>query len=511
MKILNKILSIVLLSVVLSSCQKDFLETAPTDSLSADVVFTSMEGANLALNGMYRYFFATDGNRYTGHDGFGHMALNLEMDLMGEDMVLHSAGYGWFRNQYAWVTHRNPDVATNWERWRRYYAIINNANIIVLNIDAIQGPTADKNNIKAQALSVRAFAYYQLLQMYAPAIGLFPSGNGIPVYTAPSQQGNPRSTTAAVYTQIETDLTEAISLFAGSNFQRHRSHVNLAVAHGIRARVALAKRDYPAALTHANNAIQIAETSGGRALFTAAQLNIANGSFATPGAVNVSPLFNRITASEWMWGNEVIEDQATIFASFMSHMDARFLSYAQLGLQKRISPALYDQIPATDTRKSHWIAPGMGAGALVNYSQLKFGVKTVGSWSADYLYMRLAEMYLIKAEAQARGAGSDVDAAQTLFQLVSKRNPEYVLSTNAGDDLKAEIMFHRRVELWGEGFRWIDIKRLGEPLNRVGKGHDAALANLMEVPAGDSRWVWKIPTAEFDANDQMDADTDQNP
>lgn len=509
MKILNKILSIVLLSVVLSSCQKDFLETAPTNSLSSDVVFTSMEGANLALNGMYRFFFATTAAN-TGHDAFGHMALNLEMDLMGEDMVLHSAGYGWFRNQYAWVTHRNPDVNTNWERWRRYYAIINNANIIVLYIDGVDGPTAQKNNIKAQALSVRAFAYYQLLQLYAPAIGLFPSGNGIPIYTEPSQEGKARSSAAAVYTQIEADLTEAINLFAGSNAQIHRSHVNLAVAHGLFARTALAKGDYPAALTHANNAITIAEGSG-RALFTPAQLNISNASFTTPAAVNVSPLFNNISASEWMWGNEVIEDQATIFASFMSHMDARFLSYAQLGLQKKISPALYNQIPASDARKTQWVGPGMGAGALVDYNQVKFGVKSVGSWAGDYLYMRLAEMYLIKAEAQARGAGSDVQAAQTLFQLVSKRDPEYVLSTNTGDALKAEIMLHRRVELWGEGFRWIDLKRLGEPLNRVDKGHVASLAQLMELAAGDNRWVWKIPTREFDANDQMDADTDQNP
>ncbi|MBW6499436.1 MAG: RagB/SusD family nutrient uptake outer membrane protein [Bacteroidales bacterium] len=506
MKILNKILSIVLLSVVLSSCQKDFLETAPTNALSSDVVFTSMEGANLALNGMYRYFYAYHAN----HDRFGHMANILEMDLMGDDMVLHSAGYGWFRNQYAWVTHRNPDFTVVWERWRHYYALINNANIIILYIDDVDGPSAEKNNIKAQALSVRAFAYYQLLQLYAPSYTLFPSGNGIPLYTEPSQEGNPRSSAADVYAQVETDLADAIGLFAGNNVQAHRSHVNLAVANGLRARVALAKGDYPTALTHAQNAIQVAESTG-RSLFSPGQVFVANESFAVPSAVNVGSGFNTITASEWLWGSEIIEDQATIFGSFMSHMDARFLSYAQLGLQKKVSPALYDQIAETDARKSHWVAPGMGAGALVDYNQVKFGVKAVGTWSADYVYMRLAEMYLIKAEAQARGAGSDAQAAQTLFELVSKRDPEYVLSTNTGDALKEEIMFHRRVELWGEGFRWIDLKRLGLALDRNDKGHVASLAQVMEMPAGDNRWVWKIPTAEFDANDKLDADTDQNP
>jgi hypothetical protein len=506
MKILNKILSIVLLSVVLSSCQKDFLETAPTNSLSSDVVFTSMEGANLALNGMYRYFYAYHAN----HDRFGHMALNLEMDLMGEDMVLHSAGYGWFRNQYAWVTHRNPDLSVVWERWRLYYALINNANIIILYIDDVEGPTAEKNNIKAQALGVRAFAYYQLIQLYSPAYTLNPGGPGIPLYTEPTQEGNPRSSLAEMYTQIETDLADAISLFGGSNAQQHRSHVNLAVAHGLAARTAMAKADYPTALSHANSAIQAAEGSG-RALYTPAQLTVNNTDYSVPSAVNVSSAFNSIAGSEWLWGSEIVEDQATIFGSFMSHMDARFLSYAQLGLQKKVSPALYDQIPATDARKTHWVAPGMGAGALVDYNQVKFGVKAVGTWAADYVYMRLAEMYLIKAEAQARGAGSDTDAAQSLFQVISKRDPEYVLSTNTGVALQEEIMLHRRIELWGEGFRWIDLKRLGQPLDRIGKGHTESLAQVMEVPVGDNRWVWKIPTAEFDANQQLNPDTDQNP
>jgi len=507
MKILRKTLSIVLLSVVLVCCKKDFLETAPTNAFSSDVMFKSLDGANLALNGLYRYFYKNHG----APDRFGHMAQNLEMDLMGEDMVLHWTGFPtWPFNQYAWVTHRNSDSAVALERWRFYYALINKANIIILYIDNVDGPTAQKNNIKAQALSVRAFAYYQLLQLYAPAFTQFPAGNGIPLYTEPSQEGNPRSSTAAVYTQIETDLADAISLFGGSNVQAHRSHVNLAVANGLRARVALAIGDYPSALTHANNAITAAEGSG-RALFTPAQVFIANESFADPGAVNVGSAFNSVTGAEWLWGSEIIEDQATIFGSFMSHMDARFLSYAQLSQQKKISPALYNQISDSDARKSHWVAPGMGAGALVDYNQVKFGVKVVGTWAADYVYMRLAEMYLIKAEAQARGAGSDADAAQTLFQLVNKRDLEYVLSTNTGDALKEEIMFHRRVELWGEGFRFIDLKRLGQPLDRIDKGHNPSLAQLMELPASDNRWMWKIPTAEFDANDNMDADTDQNP
>ena len=489
MKIRNKFIAFIALVFILSSCQKDFLETAPTDKLSSDVMFESTQGAYLALNGMYRAFYAYHGN----HDRFGHMATNLEMDLMGDDMVLHSAGYGWFRRQYAMEEHRNADAGVTFERWRVYYSLINNANIILLYVDDADGLPSEKDNIKAQALAVRAFSYYQLAQMYAPAITLNPNAAGLPLYTEPTQEGVGRSPLSAVYEQIRNDLTQSISYFGGSIAQMHKSHVSLPVAHGLLARTGLAMGDFQLALTHANHAI-----------------DLFPGSLFGPGQY-VASSFNTHTASEWMWGSVINEEHATIFGSFMSHMDARTLSYAQLGLQKKISQALYDQIPDSDVRKALWIAPGEGSGALVDRNQMKFLLQTIGSWEADYVYMRLAEMYLIKAEAEARlNTGTP---AQTLFALISQRDPEYTLSTNTGQALVDEIMLHRRIELWGEGFRFIDIKRTGAGLNRPAgapQNHDPSLAVVMTLEPNSPVFVWKIPTSEIDANDYITQD-DQNP
>lgn len=61
-------------------------------------------------------------------------------------------------------------------------------------------------------------------------------------------------------------------------------------------------------------------------------------------------------------------------------------------------------------------------------------------------------------------------------------------------------MFHRRIELWGEGHRFLDLKRLDQPLNRNGIGHNAAVALIFDVPAGDPRWEFLIPRRELDAN-----------
>ena len=74
-------------------------------------------------------------------------------------------------------------------------------------------------------------------------------------------------------------------------------------------------------------------------------------------------------------------------------------------------------------------------------------------------------MMLIMAEGYAH-AGESSLAAQALYPLAHHRDPAYTLSTKTGDELIDEILFQRRVELWGEGFRYFDLKRLNMPLDR---------------------------------------------
>ena len=111
-------------------------------------------------------------------------------------------------------------------------------------------------------------------------------------------------------------------------------------------------------------------------------------------------------------------------------------------------------------------------------------------------------MYLIEAEAKAR-LGQDANAAKVLFDLISKRDAAYKLSTSTGAKLLDEISFNRRVELWGEGFRFTDLKRLNQPLNRNGTNQIASIALVYDVPAGDKQWEFLIPRAEMNANKAM--------
>ena len=85
----------------------------------------------------------------------------------------------------------------------------------------------------------------------------------------------------------------------------------------------------------------------------------------------------------------------------------------------------------------------------------------------------------------------------TKFQIT--RDPSYVSKGNIGDALAEEIMNSRRVELWGEGFRFYDLKRLHMSIKR-GSNFDIAFCTFLEKDKDAQGWVWEIPKIETDFN-----------
>jgi hypothetical protein len=128
--------------------------------------------------------------------------------------------------------------------------------------------------------------------------------------------------------------------------------------------------------------------------------------------------------------------------------------------------------------------------------QRKFKVQNTQLSIGDVPLMRASEMYLIEAEARAH-MGNSGSAAATLYELVKRRNSAYVLSTATGSALLDEILFQRRIELWGEGFRFYDLKRLNLPLDR--SRHKFLPSYQKSVAAGDIKWQFAIPQSEIDA------------
>ena len=488
--IFKKVAPLALAAMMLTGCEKEYLETSPNSDVPSELVFASTEGALVGLNGIYRFMWASE-----NHDKFGQKALDIAMDYMGSDMFTPVRGYGWFVADY---NLSSITTETNTSRsgyaWRHYYRIIYNANNMIANIDQAAGSQADKDYIKGNALTLRAYSYFYLINLFQHTYKGHENAPGVPLYTEPTPaEGKGRGTVQEVYTQIISDLQQAETLLAGQARKVTPSHININVVKGLYARVALQMEDYATAAVKANEARQ------GRTLMNATTYQNGFG----------------IHNTEWLWGLQIPNDQATIYASFFSHMDNTVAGYAGLGSTKLMARDLYDKIPDGDVRKALVQTPTPdNSGSFRNYTSFKFRKPDPKAWTGDYVLMRASEMYLIEAEALAR-TGKSAEAVAVLEALVKTRFPAYVAPATSGQALIDEILLQRRIELFGEGFSLIDMKRLKKDLNRITGSakngeHEAGLAVVATRSITDPAYLWRIPQSEIDSNDKLTA-ADQNP
>lgn len=482
---------------LITSCKKEFLDTGPTGSVDEGAIFTTTTNAANVINGIYRYLYSRFGDQ--NQPGQGGVMLN--MDFMGED--LHQSAATWYTTAGSgtggWVSQKND--AAGWVNYpfRLYYRCIGNANALIENIDAATGPDNDKKRLKAEGLTMRAWAYFNLVQIYAKRYqsGATNSQPGVSMPLSAKDVKLPRSTVEEVYAQIIKDLGEAMSLFETATAPLNKSHLGLNAARAIRARVALTMQDYVTAAAFA-------------------KLVVDAGTYSLMSNAQYESGFNSLSNPEWIWGAFIQDDQGDTFGSYHAQISWDGNTTYIRSRPKRINSALYALISATDVRKKMWEpAPTaanfpLPASTYIRepYMSRKFKTRALPT-IGDIPYIRLAEMYLILAEAYARTAGKETDARNALFTLAKNRDASYVLSTNSGQALIDEIMVQRRVELWGEGFRFYDLKRLNLPLDRtvVPNFVSASVGGVMQVPAGDNRWVWAIPIGEIQAN----PNTSQNP
>lgn len=475
--------------MVFNSCKKSFLDTYPTNAVAATDALATTNNAWAALNGIHRIMYT----QYDAQPQGGFGGIMVIRDLMGEDVIYTLAnGRQDFQGHLRWLDHRNVNSGNSRFVFRLYYRLISNANVLINGIDAVAGLQKDKDYIKGQALVYRAWAHFELVQYWGARYDATGpnSGLGVPLLLVNTPEGQPRATVAQVYTQVNKDLDDAILLLEGytRTGSAAKSNFNKSVAQGIKARVALAQQNWDVAAT-----LAVAARSG----------------FALMSNTEYLSGFNNTAISEWIWGSDQIADHNTFFWSFFANMGCNFNGTNTRTQPKAINSALWNALPATDVRKGCWdltgatvpIPPG---GARIPYQSKKFLAFDAATSIGDVPYMRAAEMYLIEAEARARQGSREVDARQALFTLVKNRNAAYVLSTNSGQALIDEVMFHRRIELWGEGFRWLDLKRTNEPLNRnLAPNTNPTISLQMTVPAGDKLWLWLFHQDEINTNQSL--------
>jgi hypothetical protein len=482
---------------VVTSTQKE--EVAANDPTKAEA------GVNAIFAQFSQYMPNEDALGASRHNDFGYPANMLFMDHNGYDLVSDDNGYNWNGNN---LDYSDRLYTSNESQimWNNMYAIINMTNNVIGSIPAdIEDPTGQF--FLAQGLATRAFSYWVLAQLYQFNYVGNESAPCVPIITPENSNeaalnGAPRSTVQEVYDLINTDITSAIALLTSAE-EQGMSRADK------RYRINLTMQKWNEAAADATNAIELTDAS-------------------PAGISDVNkPAFWSVNETNWMWGIIIQETDRVVTSGIVnwpSHMGSLNYGYANFSGGKQINKSLYASIPSSDVRKGWWLneelaSPNLNAeeaAAAAGYgypafTQVKFApynnVPKTSTNSNDIPLMRVEEMYLIKAEAEAMSGGN---GKQTLENFVKTyRDPEYVCTASSPEDIQEEVFRHRRIELWGEGLNWFDIMRLNKGVDRRSGGFPNATM-VFNIPANSDILLWRIPEAEIQANPAL-TEADNNP
>lgn len=488
--------------VALTSCEKSFdvdYTSYLTGSNASQMVSEDPAFLNSYVQGIYSWM-VTALSTYDGHDDFGYMSIGMIGDFMGQDIAFAGQQiWGAFDYQFSYGGAIYVRVA---QFWSQFFTMINNANAIIDFFVPEEDPTdATSRGYLGQAYATRALAYMNLILYFqdpvegttpnavlrtdAPTIPIvYASRDQIPADLVSERQG--RVPMNIVMEHIEYNIEQALKFLDGYT-RGSKNEIDYSVAQGIAARYYLFTQQWDKAAAAAHAARQ------GYTLMD--QERLKGG-------------FMDIEDPEVMWGFNHTTETQTVYASFFSNMSNECEGYAGLDQpSKLIDRGLYDEIPNSDWRKALFNGPDGDpsapmAGGKRPYASRKFGF--MDQWLQDYLYMRAAEMYLIEAEGYAR-QGNTGEATTVLKELMQYRDPAW-----NGTATVDEILLQRRIELWGEGFSYFDLRRNGLGIDRTYTGTNHPVWGQMVVPAHSDLWNFQIPQSEIDNNDYIGED-EQNP
>ena len=481
----------------LTSCSGDFLDTEYNEYLGEEQAAEAAgKNPSVFLNGMWSYLASNFGG---SHDDFGYMAILHATDMMGQDIAMGASH--WFSFDYQ-LDNRMFNYRRTRSNWDNFYTLIAKANEVI-SLYPEGGQTVDQKGLIGQAKTIRGMAYLNLIQLFQSVTTASGAINndapGVPLIYTPSDgksdeeiaAAKGRNTVKDVLAQVEVDLLSGVENLEAGYERPDKNYIDASVANGFLARYYLLTQQWQKAANAASKARQ------------GYPLMPANGSGLYDGFVSLNN-------PEWMWGFAHTTETQTTFASFFSHISNVAPGYAGMGLAPRLVDArFYNGIPDTDLRKKWFngpegnINPALGPTANLPYANVKFG--HVSDWTDNYMYMRAAEMILIEAESYAH-MGNGAQAAAALKVLMDVRQPGWNQSSVTVDD----VWMQRRIELWGEGFQYFDLKRLNKGIDRAYEGSNHLPGFKLQVPAQDVRWTYQIPLKEIQENPLINEE-DQNP
>lgn len=523
-------------------CSKEYLNTYPENSILKKDAFATTKTAAWAVNGLCRLQSTSHPN--AGQNGEATIMLYYGNYPGQHFQKCNRTGLSYLMNQ---TYHLLLDNSYDIYPWYYYYKLILNANLILENVDGAKGPDNEKEFIKAQALTFRAWSFFRLSELYCwrwqdskgdykykdangdvqTMTGVYGAIQGIPLRLESSTGDLACAYLREVRDQVYADLDQAIAYYKSCGIDRERNEYykpNLDVAYAIYARAALTYAFSDDPESRWDDIIDFARLA--RANYPL----MSNTEYLESG-------FNKAN-DEWIWGTYDAPDENISTNSFYGYMASNGTTSNTVTYPSAISKELYDKIPSSDVRRKCYLEPkpgeidilyypttGRSVGPLAERAKREYGHKLYldknGQLiSSIYIYMqfkfqaaqlpavgcvcimRAAEMYYIEMEALYRKGGNEDLIRSLLAEVNQDRNPSYTC-TLSGSKLLDEIKLYRAFDLWGEGLDWFDMKRWRSSISRKslanGGSFHASFAKTIG-PTAANRWTWIIPRRETDFN-----------
>ena len=431
------------MALIITSC--DVLDVEPSQSISSDGAISSPNDLERALMGCY------DAMQSAGYYGRDYLVVP---DLVADNLEFTgtSQDYGAANNNVI-----SPDLLLVEAVWASIYRTINRANNALYYLPGVSNLSSDAaENYEGELRFIRALGYFDLVRLF----GGVPLRE-LPALSAGSDLDIPRSSKEDVYDFIIRELIAAKSLI--SNTRNGRA--TQAAAQALLARAYLYTGDHENAWDAANTVIE---------------------EFGYTLEPNYDDIFQTDFSSESIFEIEFNEQDGNRIAQYFAPRPA---GRYEFGVTENII-ALYHE---DDTRFFASIDTLTNADmpAVAKYVDVQLG-------SDNVVVIRLAEMYLIRAEAELNRPSPIL--ADVIADINTIRDRAGLIDTNAStsQDLEAEILNQRRLEFAFDGHRWFDLIRVGKAIE--------VLENVTSV----NQLLFPIPQSEILSNEAITPD-DQNP
>lgn len=427
-----------------SSCKKYADTGAPINQVASEDVFKTDASANSAVAALYNN---SNFNAYSGYVEYTFIgAISMLTGMAADEMYDVYPYYDEFKTNVIPVAD-----SYNNNIWTFGYAEIYDINAAIEGLNAATTLTeASRQQWLGEAYTLRAFCFLYLTNLYGD----------VPLITTTSVATNanmPRTAQSAVYAQIEKDLTTAQGLLsdaypAGTTL---RVRINKAAATALLARTYLYENKWAQAEEQSSAVIGSGTYS----------MNTADNVFINTSNETILQLFSYYGYTQF--GNNFVPAGST----------PEYVVYDNLA----------NNFEAGDLRAAKWLHSGVVSG-VTHYYPYKYKLQSNVTTGNEYVVvLRLAEQYLIRAEARAQqnkltGAGSALEDVQ----VVRTRAGLTDLTVTAQSDILLAIETERYHELFTEmGHRWLDLKRTGRANTVLGaqKSTWQSSAALFPIPS----------------------------